>query len=503
MGVARHERLRAQVPKLSVNWVRPAPRLAPTEPRAVDARILGSWLAPRGASRTQIPLTSAFLVAVTICVVLSVELLPALRVVDPPARAALETVIALSAIATGWLLLADFRRHRQWRPLLLLCAVMGVSLADLAGNLAPSLLRLNGVQSSQGTWLGFELIAAVTLAAAALSPPDSLAASSRELARFAAVLGAGAVVLAALLFAVTTAGTDSISMMTRTDHALALGIHSMCAVLVAFAAVAFLVDHRSADGGSGVLAGAAILLAGANLQYLAMPTSNPEWVTPREGLRFGAYALLLAYAWFRHIRRRSRERYAAICSERERLARDLHDGLAQDLACIAVQAQRLDCALSPEHPLMLAVRQAVAVTRGMIADLTASTAPTTEAALRVIADELGHRFNLQVDVRVETDAEPGPDGELDPAEREHLLRIAREAIVNAALHGAARRVDIVLLRRQRSLLLRVCDDGCGIGEWDRSGFGLRTMRAHAASLGGHLNAHRRVGGGTELELRVS
>jgi signal transduction histidine kinase len=64
-------------------------------------------------------------------------------------------------------------------------------------------------------------------------------------------------------------------------------------------------------------------------------------------------------------------------------------------------------------------------------------------------------------------------------------------------------VDVVLLRRERSLLLRVCDDGSGIAEGNRSGFGLRTMRAHAASLGGHLNAYPRVGGGTELELRVS
>src|SRR6185437_8177621 len=112
--------------------------------------------------------------------------------------------------------------------------------------------------------------------------------------------------------------------------------------------------------GSRMLAGASILLAGANLQYVVLRTSNPAWITPREGLRLGAWALLLGYACMRHVGCRSRDRYAAICSERERLARDLHDGLAQDLACIAVQAQRLDCALEPEHPLMLAVRQAVA-----------------------------------------------------------------------------------------------------------------------------------------------
>jgi signal transduction histidine kinase len=479
----------------------PEALLGATETRAIDSGVLASGRGFRGA-RAQIPVPSALLLAVTTSVVLAAELWPRLRAVDPSAHSAIETVIALSAIATFGLLLWGFRRDREWRALLLLCAVVGLWVADFAGNLGLSLLGSTSVQSDDSIWLGCELIAGVTFASAALSPPDSIAGSSRELARFAVVLGVGSAVLAGLLFQVTTVGAES-SSVTRDDHAIALGIHAMCAVLMALAALGFLMARRSTDGGSGMLAGASVLLAGANLQYLVMRTPNPQWLTPREGLRLGAWVFLLGYASLRQIRRARRERYAAICFERERLARDLHDGLAQDLACIAVQAQRLDCALEPEDPLMLAVRQAVAVTRGMIADLTASTAPSTEAALRVIADELGHRFNLQVEVRFETDAEPGPDGELDPAQREHLIRIAREAIVNAALHGTARRVDVVLLRRERSLLLRVCDDGSGIAEGDRSGFGLRTMRAHAASLGGHLNAYPRVGGGTELELRVS
>ena len=57
-------------------------------------------------------------------------------------------------------------------------------------------------------------------------------------------------------------------------------------------------------------------------------------------------------------------RHASIRSERERVARDLHDGLAQDLACITTQAQRLDCDLGPHHPLMLATRDALGELRG-------------------------------------------------------------------------------------------------------------------------------------------
>jgi signal transduction histidine kinase len=66
----------------------------------------------------------------------------------------------------------------------------------------------------------------------------------------------------------------------------------------------------------------------------------------------------------------------------------------------------------------------------------------------------------------------------------------------------ARRVDVILQRRDGDLLLRVSDDGRGIADSRHHGFGLRTMHARAASLGGRLTAHRRADGGTELELQI-
>lgn len=469
-----------------------------TEGHPVHSGILGPRRALWNPAAARAILPPALLIGVAAGAVLIVERVPPLHVVDPRARVALETVIALSAIAAGGRLIANFRRDREWRELLVLCAVLAMSLTDFAHGAAPALLELRSLPLGDSAWLGGGLIAGVALTAAALSPADSIA-GRRELAGVTVILGLGSAVFAGLLTQMTTSGATSTSV-PHNDQAIALGIHSMSAALLGLAAVAFLAEHRSADSRSAVLAGASILLAGANLQYLAIPAPDTGWVTPREGFRCGAYALLLVFAHLRHARRRRHESYAAVHSERDRIARDLHDGLAQDLACIAVQGQRLECELGPQHPLMLAVRQAIDVTRGVIADLTASTAPSMEAALRVVADELGHRFDLQVEVRVESDA--GPDGEPDPSRREHLVRIAREAIVNAAVHGTARRVDVVLLQRGRSLLLRVCDDGRGMGEGARSGFGVRNMRAHAASLGGRLHARPRAGGGTELELRV-
>ena len=85
----------------------------------------------------------------------------------------------------------------------------------------------------------------------------------------------------------------------------------------------------------------------------------------------------------------------ALNEERTRLARDLHDGLAQDLAFIALYAQGLEPDLGSEHPLVIAARRALDASRGLIADLAARSAPTTGAALALVANELGRRFGVQ------------------------------------------------------------------------------------------------------------
>jgi signal transduction histidine kinase len=283
---------------------------------------------------------------------------------------------------------------------------------------------------------------------------------------------------------------------------VALGAETLSAAILSASGIAFLLQSRRGERERGCLAGASFLLAGAALESLVLPAVATNWVTAREGLRLAAYALLLGCALERFAKIRRTEAHVAISTERERIARDLHDGLAQDLACIAAQGQRLHSRLGPDHPLMVATRHALAASRGAIADLWASTAPSTEAALRLIADELAHRFDVEVQVRIEADIPLTADTDLEPSPRENLVRIAREAIVNAALHGTARHIDVVLLRRRGNLLLRVSDDGRGISDTQRSGFGLRTMRARAAVLGGQLSAHPREEGGTELELVV-
>jgi len=92
---------------------------------------------------------------------------------------------------------------------------------------------------------------------------------------------------------------------------------------------------------------------------------------------------------------------------------------------------------------------------------------------------------------------------ISASERDDIVRIAREAIVNAATHGAARKVTVSLEPEDDRVALRIRDDGCGIGIDEmpaRIGYGLRSMHERAAALGAQLTTRERLDGGTELEL---
>jgi signal transduction histidine kinase len=461
-----------------------------------------------GKASTAGPNAVAFALAIAAWsgILIAFEHLGSVKIDDPGARAAVETMITLSATFTAGLLVVNFQ-HTRWLPeLLLLCALVGVAVTDFVYSALPVLAGGMGVESGDGARMGCELIVALAFAAAAFAPHKTIPGSRRRLVGAAVAAGIVTVALAELLeqqLSGSLLGNVSVGMAGATQDPVALIVDLASAAALIVSALLFLGRRGRGDQGWGLLAGASLLLAGARLQYLAMPSVATGWLTPREGLRLAAYLLLLASAWRHYAATRRSLAHAAIVSERERIARDLHDGLAQDLACIAAQGQRLGVELGPDHPMVIAAKHALSASRGAIADLTASAAPSTEAALRLIADELEHRYGLQVEVRIEDDSMQTVDSCLDPKQRDHLVRIAREAIVNAAVHGTARNVDVVLVHKGKDLVMRISDDGRGISDADRSGYGLRTMRARAASLGGQLSARPGPHGGTDLELLVS
>ena len=248
------------------------------------------------------------------------------------------------------------------------------------------------------------------------------------------MVGLGAIAIgtcvAQVIVAHAATGPAKAATAGAAAHSVTVGVQIAAAVILAVAGLAFVARSWRAERGTELLAGASLLLGAAGVQFVRVPTVPADWVTQREGARLVAFALLLAGVCLRYVKVQRRHAYAAICSERERIARDLHDGLAQDLVCITMQAQRLDCHLGPEHPVMLATRGALAELRGMIADLTTSTAPSSEAAVRMIARELGRRLDVEVHMRPDADAASAVDRGLDFGPRDDLIRAAREAIVH-------------------------------------------------------------------------
>jgi signal transduction histidine kinase len=223
------------------------------------------------------------------------------------------------------------------------------------------------------------------------------------------------------------------------------------------------------------------LFAAAAVQFVTVPTVPADWITLREGARLVAFAVLLGGVFMRYASVQRQRARAAIRSERERAARDLHDGLAQDLACIATEAQRFDCRLGPEHPLVLATRDALAQLRGMIADLTASTAATSEEAVGLVAREFGRRLDLNVTVHTEHGDASAVDGGLELRSRDDLIRATREAIERAAIGGEARHVDLALSREAGKVVLHVSDAPLNPPEPRSVGVAAATRRARVVS----------------------
>jgi signal transduction histidine kinase len=447
--------------------------------------------------------------------VVGLEQITAVHVVSLGARAGIETGIMLSGLIGVWLLARRLNRTRGLHDLLLLTALATLALTDFAFAALPALGIGDAAGPADYGWLGCTLVAAVAFASIALVRDREISFGKRQALAIAAIAAIGTVVVAELFDLASGSrphrALHQTGFAANMDRPAAVVVSLICSVILLFAGAAFL--HRvgrvgahgrgRANPGGWLMAGVCFLLSADVLMRLAAPAGAVDWVTPDDGLRIAAYGLLLAIALRRSVRTGQETTRAALQEEREWIARDLHDGLAQDLAFIGNQAQALDSELGSDHPLMLAARSALTVSRGMMVDLAARSAPTTAAALRLVAAELELRFGVQIHVEVIGDNGHGGAREPAPAAREQLVRIAREALTNGVQHGGAKHLDVVLDCLATDRLLLVSDDGAGISESalkDKGGFGLPAMQARAASLGGRLQVQRGPHGGTRLEV---
>lgn len=136
--------------------------------------------------------------------------------------------------------------------------------------------------------------------------------------------------------------------------------------------------------------------------------------------------------------------------------------------------------------------------RRAISVLSAARPQSLASAVAQTAEDLGARLDLAVRLDLRDDIEIPGDV------TENLLRILREAMTNAAKHGASRQVT-VRLEHADGVRLIVEDDGCGFdleGASHSTGFGLLSMRERAQSIGGFLNVQSAPALGTRVEVAV-
>jgi two-component system NarL family sensor kinase len=204
-------------------------------------------------------------------------------------------------------------------------------------------------------------------------------------------------------------------------------------------------------------------------------------------------------------------RQSAVLEERNRLAGEIHDSLAQSFAGITMQL-----AVAEEE---IAAGKGTALCRVRLADemaefglaearrsaLSLRPAVIEESGLVEALRMLVKHSNVPGRLHCDLQSNKIPEEKLMPQEQHELLRIAQEAISNAVRHAKPTVIAVTLRWDQPNLLLHVKDNGCGIAKarlQKSMGFGLGNMRARVSKIGGELEIKTATGRGTSIIVTV-
>ncbi|MBP2705211.1 sensor histidine kinase [Microbispora sp. RL4-1S] len=189
-------------------------------------------------------------------------------------------------------------------------------------------------------------------------------------------------------------------------------------------------------------------------------------------------------------------------AERERLAGEIHDTLAQGLSSIIMLLQAAEARADPATHLDLAVRTArenLAEARALIAALSPPPldGSTLEEALRRVTARLGEETGATASFAAEGASRPLP-----PNVEVVLLRAAQEGLANVRKHATADSVAVTLEYGGDRVSLRVRDDGAGFRAGSAQGYGLRAMRGRVEQEGGTFAVESSPGHGTTLRVAL-
>jgi signal transduction histidine kinase len=412
----------------------------------------------------------------------------------PEARLVLDTAVAIVASMVAVLVAIRFRVEGRALDLLLTAGFAVIALGTFVYGVLPGLD--DGERTNRQSWavLGVELVAAALIAAASFST-KRLAERRRTL------------VVALVLAVVATAAVGGVLALAAADGPLVSdeGARAVGALLV-FAALSVLA--LAATIGFGIrfrrfgrdldswFALSLTLVIFADLHYVLAPALSSGYVLQGDFLRLLAYAVLLFGVWRAIV---DAEFGRAVADERARVAREIHDGLAQYLFAISTHVSMLERGASLDE-LLPRLKQAstAAQQEARFAVLALSSASGTapfDAALRRYIDFLAADGVLEVELDID------PAVRLAPDEQIEIFRIVQEGLANARRHAGARSAWVTIQQRSGRRIVGVRDDGVGFDDADADdGQGLKNMRSRAASIDGGFTLSSSPGGGTSIEV---
>jgi signal transduction histidine kinase len=450
--------------------------------------------------------------ALSALVTLLVTVLPFARFAyrGPSMHVALETIASSVGLLVAYLVFWRLRRHGRTSDLALFGALAILASTNLLFSAVPAALGHATETFPTWTQAGGRLLGAVALAAAAFAPDTRLRRPDRapsvvilSTAAMLALLAAAAALLGpSLPEAIDPGLSPEASGRPRiVGHPAILVLQVVATLLYATAAAGFARSaRRRRDELMAWFALGSTLGAFARMNYFLFPSLYSDWVYTGDLFRLGFFLVLLLGA-FREIQSYQRDLIeAAELRERRRVARDLHDGIAHELAYVVTQSRRLAGGQRDElalRHLAAAAERALDESRDAITALSRPVEEPLGTAVAQAALDVAARFDIDVRLDVADSAEA------DPETREGLVRIVREAVTNAARHGAASSVEVEL-RRDGGLRLRIVDNGIGFDPaappHRGRGFGLTSMRERAEAAGGVLHVASRPGAGTQIEV---
>jgi ligand-binding sensor domain-containing protein/signal transduction histidine kinase len=248
---------------------------------------------------------------------------------------------------------------------------------------------------------------------------------------------------------------------------------------------------------------------GATLEIRVLPHF---WQTWWFRTLLGLAVLFLGFQIYRMRVRNVELRFNAVLAERTRIAREIHDTLAQDIVGIGVQLElvsrllgsSLEAACTQLDTARTLVKSSLAEARSSIWNLRSAAAGADDLPARihraVTQAAAGGTVRLRFQVRGTYRAAPAQI-------EDQLLRVAQEAVNNAVHHAQASAIDVALAYDARAVELSIDDDGCGFiydpQTFVQGGhFGLKGIEERAAEIGGTLRIDTQPAKGTRISLRV-